>query len=44
MQINYLSNTEMSFFADSSVLFSSLIQESSDIESRKSRRHTVLKT
>ena len=34
----------MSFFADSSILSSLLTQESSDIESRKNRRHTALKT
>ena len=44
MQINYLSNTEISSFADSSVLSSLLIQESSNIKSRKSKRHTALKT
>ena len=41
---NYLSNTEMFFFADSSVLSSLSTQESSDIESKKSRKHMILKT
>ena len=44
MQINCLSNTEMSSFADSSVLSPLPTQEPSDIESRKSRRRTALET
>ena len=44
IQINCLLNTEIFFFADSSALSSLSIQESSDIESRKSRKHTTLKT
>ena len=41
---NCLSNTEMFSFADSSVLSFLSIQESLNIESRKSRRCTALKT
>ena len=44
MQINYLLNTEMSFFTDSSVLSSLSTQESLNIESKKSKKCTVLKT
>ncbi len=44
MQINYLLNTEISSFIDSSVLSSSSTQESLNIKSRKNRRCTALKT
>ena len=44
MQINCLSNTEMSSLADSFILFSLSTQESSNIASRQSRKHTILTT
>ncbi len=44
MQINCLSNTEMSSFADSSVLSSSSTQESLNIESKKNKKYIILKT
>ena len=44
MQINCLSNIEMSFLIDSFILSSLSTQESSDIASKQSRKCTVLTT